>query len=151
MDTLGLAEPPFPKLSSDEILELERIYKDLGEKPLDRKFCQEIAKCFSSSSNGAGKTPLSWQQVLRWFKNRQKVSQGKDSSSCNMLELSAELSDSSLLEIADLSELAFEARSIKDIAWHDVAMFLNYRVMSTGELVSFFCILIYVFSILLSL
>ncbi|TKY64448.1 SAWADEE HOMEODOMAIN-like 1 [Spatholobus suberectus] len=147
MDKLGLSESPFPKLSPDEILELERIYKDMGERPLDRKVCQEIAKRFSSSSNGAAKTSLSWQQVQQWFKNRQRMTQDKDSSSFNLLKLSADLSDSSLLgngdksssnskgkQVEDLSELAFEARSTKDVAWHDVAMFLNYRVMSTGEL-----------------
>ncbi|RDX81197.1 Protein SAWADEE HOMEODOMAIN-like 1, partial [Mucuna pruriens] len=158
MNDLGLSESSFPKLSSGEILELERIYEDMGENPLDRKLCQEIAKRFSSSSNGASKTSLSWQQVVKflrplgtlvqqWFKNRQGVSLEKDSSSHDLLKLSADLSDSPLLgngdksssnsegkQIADLSELAFEARSTKDVAWHDVAMFLNYRVLSTGEL-----------------
>ncbi|XP_014515925.1 protein SAWADEE HOMEODOMAIN HOMOLOG 1 isoform X2 [Vigna radiata var. radiata] len=129
MDTSTLTEQPFLKLSSDEMLELERIYKDMGEKPLDWKLCQEIARRFSSLSNGAGKTSLSGQQVEQWFKNRQRASQNKDSSSPNLVSLSAGLSSSK-----DISDLAFEARSTKDIAWHDVALFLNYRVMCSGEL-----------------
>ncbi|XP_020227511.1 protein SAWADEE HOMEODOMAIN HOMOLOG 1 isoform X1 [Cajanus cajan] len=140
MNKLGLTESPFPTLSSDEMLELENIYKDMGEKPLDRMLCQEIAKNFSSSSNGASKTSLSWQQVQQWFRNRQRVTQVKDSSSPCLL--SPDHSHSFLLgsgdgnssSSKDLSELAFEARSTKDVAWHDVAMFLNYRVLSTGEL-----------------
>ncbi|KAL9304432.1 hypothetical protein ACSQ67_021695 [Phaseolus vulgaris] len=134
MDTLGLTEQPYPKLSSDEMLELERIYKDMGEKPLDRKLCQEIAKRFSSLSNAAGKTPLSWLQVEQWFKDRQRVSQNKDSSSSSLLPLSADLSSSKGTQATDISDLAFEARSTKDIAWHDIALFLNYRVLCTGEL-----------------
>ncbi|XP_047177384.1 protein SAWADEE HOMEODOMAIN HOMOLOG 1-like isoform X2 [Vigna umbellata] len=129
MDTSTLTEQPFLKLSSDEMLELERIYKDMGEKPIDWKLCQEIARRFGSLSNAAGKTSLSWQQVEQWFKNRQRVSQNKDSSSPNLVPLSAGLSSSK-----DISDLAFEARSTKDVAWHDVALFLNYRVMCSGEL-----------------
>ncbi|XP_017407436.1 protein SAWADEE HOMEODOMAIN HOMOLOG 1 isoform X2 [Vigna angularis] len=129
MDTSTLTEQPFLKLSSDEMLELERIYKDMGEKPIDWKLCQEIARRFSSLSNTARKTSLSWQQVEQWFKNRQRVSQNKDSSSPNLVPLSAGLSSSK-----DISDLTFEARSTKDVAWHDVALFLNYRVMCSGEL-----------------
>ncbi|KOM27391.1 hypothetical protein LR48_Vigan406s020100 [Vigna angularis] len=125
MDTSTLTEQPFLKLSSDEMLELERIYKDMGEKPIDWKLCQEIARRFSSLSNTARKTSLSWQQVEQWFKNRQRVSQNKDSSSPNLVPLSA---------ATDISDLTFEARSTKDVAWHDVALFLNYRVMCSGEL-----------------
>ncbi|BAT98476.1 DNA-binding transcription factor [Vigna angularis] len=131
MDTSTLTEQPFLKLSSDEMLELERIYKDMGEKPIDWKLCQEIARRFSSLSNTARKTSLSWQQVEQWFKNRQRVSQNKDSSSPNLVPLSAGLSSS---KATDISDLTFEARSTKDVAWHDVALFLNYRVMCSGEL-----------------
>ncbi|KAB5574285.1 hypothetical protein DKX38_001479 [Salix brachista] len=35
---------------------------------------------------------------------------------------------------SDLSELIFEALSSKDNAWYDVASFLNYRVLCSGEL-----------------
>ncbi|KAM7480489.1 hypothetical protein LguiA_028702 [Lonicera macranthoides] len=36
--------------------------------------------------------------------------------------------------VAGLSELVFEAISSKDMAWYDVAAFLNYRVVYSGEL-----------------
>lgn len=36
--------------------------------------------------------------------------------------------------VAELSELVFEALSSKDSAWFDVAAFLNFRVLCTGEL-----------------
>ncbi|OIT22976.1 PREDICTED: protein SAWADEE HOMEODOMAIN HOMOLOG 1 [Nicotiana attenuata] len=34
----------------------------------------------------------------------------------------------------ELAELSFEALSAKDLAWYDVASFLNFRVLRTGEL-----------------
>ncbi|KAJ8535908.1 hypothetical protein K7X08_034309 [Anisodus acutangulus] len=34
----------------------------------------------------------------------------------------------------EISELAFEALSAKDLAWYDVGSFLNFRVLRTGEL-----------------
>ncbi|XP_027336698.1 protein SAWADEE HOMEODOMAIN HOMOLOG 1-like isoform X3 [Abrus precatorius] len=134
MDKSSLNESPFPKLSLDEVLELERLYQDMGEKSLDRKFFQEIAKHFSSSSNCAAKTPLSWQQVQQWFKNKEKESQDNLSDSCNLENGHKSTSSSKVKPDVDLSDLAFEARSSKDFAWHDIAMFLNHRVMSTGEL-----------------
>ncbi|WVZ22808.1 hypothetical protein V8G54_001352 [Vigna mungo] len=149
MDTSTLTEQPFLKLSSDEMLELERIYKDMGEKPLDRKLCQEIARRFSSLSNAAGKTSLSWQQVEQWFKNRQRVSQSKDRSSPNLVPLSANLSSSKDTENKVHKQVQqfmlnhavlCGCRNCKVIClqhscvMHDVALFLNYRVMCSGEL-----------------
>ncbi|XP_027906854.1 protein SAWADEE HOMEODOMAIN HOMOLOG 1-like isoform X2 [Vigna unguiculata] len=66
---------------------------------------------------------LSSDEVEQWFKGRQRVSQNKDSSS-----------SSKGRQATDISELGFEARSTKDIAWHDVALFSNYRVLCSGEL-----------------
>ncbi|GMY13122.1 protein sawadee homeodomain like 1 [Fagus crenata] len=37
-------------------------------------------------------------------------------------------------KVSNLSELAFEAKSLKDNAWYDVASFLTFRVLCTGEL-----------------
>ncbi|XP_061358382.1 protein SAWADEE HOMEODOMAIN HOMOLOG 1-like isoform X2 [Gastrolobium bilobum] len=135
------------KLSVDEILELERMYIEMGGKTLDRNFCKKIAKSFSSSSEHAGITSLSWKQVHQWFQNKHKKSQAEDTSSPEALKLSVDISDTSNLrkehksfpctegeQVADISELTFEARSSKDSAWHDVAMFLNFRVLSKGEL-----------------
>ncbi|XP_004510301.1 protein SAWADEE HOMEODOMAIN HOMOLOG 1-like [Cicer arietinum] len=138
----------FPKYSMDEILELERIYNEKGEHSLDQSFCKEIATNFSSSSNRVGKTSVSWEQVHQWFQSKQRESKDHQvASSPDGLNLYVDLSDKSSsrtghgsspdpegTQAADLSDLTFEAVSIKDNAWHDVAMFLNYRVLSTGEL-----------------
>ncbi|KAK2352935.1 protein SAWADEE HOMEODOMAIN [Trifolium repens] len=146
MKDLTSNESPCPKLSMDEILELERIYNDVGEKSLDHNFCKDIATTFSSSSNSVSKNSLSWEQVQQWFQNKHRESKGQFASSPEGLSLFVDLSDKSSkkghksspkpkgIQAADLSEMAFEAISIKDSAWHDVAMFLNYRVLCTGEL-----------------
>ncbi|KEH18213.1 putative SAWADEE domain-containing protein [Medicago truncatula] len=147
MKELTSNESPFPKLSLDEILELERIYNDVGEKSLDPNFCKDIAANFSSSSNSDGKTSLTWEQVQQWLQNKHTETKGHFASSPEGLNLVVDLSGKSSsikgnksspkpkgIQAADLSELAFEAVSIKDNAWHDVSMFLNYRVLCTGEL-----------------
>ncbi|TRO68170.1 hypothetical protein FKB34_17635, partial [Glycocaulis profundi] len=36
--------------------------------------------------------------------------------------------------VAELSDLIFEALSAKDCAWYDVATFLTFRIMYSGEL-----------------
>ncbi|CAL0335132.1 unnamed protein product [Lupinus luteus] len=119
----------------------------MGEKSLDRNFCQELAINFSSSSDRAGKTSLSWEQVQDWFQNKLKELQAIVTVSPDPLNVVVDHSDASILgnghqsssatkgnPATNLNKLKFEARSFKDFAWHDVASFLSFRVMSTGEL-----------------
>ncbi|GAV61268.1 hypothetical protein CFOL_v3_04796 [Cephalotus follicularis] len=130
-----------------EILELQNTYKEKGENALNQEVCQELATCFSSSLNRYGKPAIAWEQVQSWFEDKQKESKAKLSSLHMALELCDNLSDETtsrnepeiLLKpkgsrIADLSELAYEAKSSKDYAWYDVSSFLTYRVLCTGEL-----------------
>ncbi|XP_058743621.1 protein SAWADEE HOMEODOMAIN HOMOLOG 1-like [Vicia villosa] len=146
MKELTSNESPFLNLSMDEILELERAYNGAREKSLDQSFCMEIATSLSSLSN---KKSLSWEQVQQWFQNKHRELTGQVVSSVELegLNLYVDLSDESSsrkehkispnpkgIKAEDLSELGYESISIKDKAWHDVAMFLNYRVLSTGEL-----------------
>ncbi|MED6118890.1 hypothetical protein PIB30_006681 [Stylosanthes scabra] len=135
------------KFSKDEVKELERIHKEMGEKSVDQNFCKSVAISFSSSSRRAGKASLTWEQVRHWFQNKLKESETNVASSTSSMDLYVDLSEASILrngqksssnakgkQAEDISELTFEARSSKDVAWHDVASFLNYRVVSTGEL-----------------
>ncbi|KAK7255448.1 hypothetical protein RIF29_28858 [Crotalaria pallida] len=138
MDKLSLIESASHQFSIDE---------EMGEKSLDQNFCQKIAKNFSSSSESAGKSSLSWEQVQHWFQNKQKELQANVTLSPDPLKVVVNDSDASMLRnghnsfatpkgkpATDLNKLKFEARSFKDLAWHDVSSFLNFRVMSTGEL-----------------
>ncbi|PNY02727.1 hypothetical protein L195_g026046 [Trifolium pratense] len=82
-----------------------------------------------SSSNSVGKNSLSWEQVQQWFQNKHRESKGQFASSPEGLNLFVDLSEKSSIkghksspkpkgiQAADLSEMAFEAISIKDNAW----------------------------------
>ncbi|XP_022723504.1 protein SAWADEE HOMEODOMAIN HOMOLOG 1 isoform X2 [Durio zibethinus] len=127
-----------------EILEMENMYKEIGEETLNKEFCQKLATNFSCSSNRMGKSAVKWQQVQIWFQEKLLKTQNKHAPSSLALKLFVDLSDANssnpgILQrrkgtVEDLKELSFEARSSKDFAWYDVESFLNYRVLSTGEL-----------------
>ncbi|XVF26835.1 hypothetical protein REPUB_Repub14bG0053300 [Reevesia pubescens] len=134
-----------------EILEMENIYKEIGEETLNEEFCQRLATNFSCSSNRMGKSTVTWQQVQIWFQEKQMEIQTKQMSSPTALELFVDLSGEDSInplenfnplehlqrrkaKVEDLKGLSFEARSSKDYAWYDVESFLSYRVLSTGEL-----------------
>ncbi|XP_002515974.2 protein SAWADEE HOMEODOMAIN HOMOLOG 1 isoform X1 [Ricinus communis] len=129
-----------------EMVEMENIYKELGEESLDSEFCERLATSFSFTANRAGKPAITWEQVQSWFEDRQKESRPRVSPSPLSLKLFVDLSNAKISsdapessrnskgKVTDLSELIFEARSSRDNAWYDVAAFLNYRVLSTGEL-----------------
>ncbi|XP_024923671.3 protein SAWADEE HOMEODOMAIN HOMOLOG 1-like isoform X4 [Ziziphus jujuba] len=97
-----------------EIVEMENLYKEVGEQSLDKEFCQDVA--MSCKSSRAGKPSITWEQVHKWFQNKHEGLQAKSKGP------------------TDISELAFEAKSLKDNAWYDVASFLSYRVLCSGEL-----------------
>lgn len=133
--------------SLSEIVEMENIINEMGEKALHQEFCDELATRLSSSAIRAGRAALTWQQVQSWFQDKHKELQAETVSSPVALKLFVDLSDANISRNAsessqkpegndatDLSELAFEAKSFKDDAWYDVASFLTFRVLCTGEL-----------------
>ncbi|XP_015902373.3 protein SAWADEE HOMEODOMAIN HOMOLOG 1-like isoform X1 [Ziziphus jujuba] len=129
-----------------EIVEMENLYKEVGEQSLDKEFCQDVAMRYSCKSSRAGKPSITWEQVHKWFQNKHEGLQAKSTSPPAAFKLSVDLSGFSVLEEpessqkpegkgpTDISELAFEAKSLKDNAWYDVASFLSYRVLCSGEL-----------------
>ncbi|GAB4850278.1 hypothetical protein Ancab_029576 [Ancistrocladus abbreviatus] len=138
----------FPSLFSDsEIAEMENLFRQVGEESLTQEFCEDLAASFSSSTARAGKPSIHWKQVQSWFQDRQNgvlsintspaVGQ-KDSHLPSNISTSSKIPETSVVlkggRAAELAELAFEARSSRDNAWYDVAQFLNYRVLCTGEL-----------------
>ncbi|KAH8520926.1 hypothetical protein Peur_039701 [Populus x canadensis] len=129
-----------------EMLEMENMFKELEEGPLAPQFCEKLASSFSLAPSRAGKQAITPRQVKSWFQDRLKKSRPRVASSNMALKLFADLSDASASfgatessqklkgNASDLSELIFEALSSKDNAWYDVASFLNYRVVCSGEL-----------------
>ncbi|GMH17686.1 hypothetical protein Nepgr_019527 [Nepenthes gracilis] len=131
--------------SESEIAEMENLFRQVGEESLSQEFCREIAASFSSSTCRAGKPAVHWEQVRSWFheKNSELLAKSssteqKDSSLPLDVCIPSKMPETSIVlkggGAAELSELAFEAKSSRDSAWYDVASFLNYRVLCTGEL-----------------
>ncbi|PSR96141.1 Protein SAWADEE HOMEODOMAIN like [Actinidia chinensis var. chinensis] len=136
-----------PEFTLAEIMVLENLYKEVGEKSLSQEFCEEVVNNFSCSKYRTGKPAIEWEQVQSWFLDKQKELAAKVPTSTITHEefiprsnLALTVSVPEILlkskgeRIAGLPELAFEAKSFKDSAWYDVAAFLNYRVLCTGEL-----------------
>ncbi|KAL4653147.1 hypothetical protein ACB092_01G281800 [Castanea dentata] len=130
-----------------EIKDMEKIFKERGEQSLGQAFFQDIATSFSCSASRAGKSAITWEQVQNCFPNTQEQLQYKVTPSSGALKLFDDLSDVPISskapesffnpkgkKISDLSGLTYEAKSMKDNAWYDVASFLNYKFLSTGEL-----------------
>ncbi|KAL6226673.1 hypothetical protein ACLB2K_000634 [Fragaria x ananassa] len=132
-----------------EIMKLENIFKETPQQALTQGFFQNLAIDFSCQPSRLGKSDITQQQVEGWFQSRRKEIQAKGTTSSGafdwVVESHEDLSDLTMFSnepdnsqkdpcITDLSELAFEAKSSKDGAWYDVASFLTYRVVSSGEL-----------------
>ncbi|KAM7254649.1 hypothetical protein ACFE04_004029 [Oxalis oulophora] len=133
-----------------EVMEMQIAYKEKRGDTLNEGFCRQLANKFSSSSKRAGKTAIEWEQVQSWFLEKQEQSEPKPAPPNLAIELFMDCpvpdpvairhrplnlpSPSDNIKIADLSEMAFEAKSSKDYAWYDVASFRSYRVLCSGEL-----------------
>lgn len=119
--------------SESEIAEMENLFRQVRKEALTQEFCQDLATSFSSSTCRIGKPHISWHQVHLWFQNKQK-----ETSAFTNESMSKKAPKTSMVlkggTASELAELAFEAKSSRDNAWYDVGTFLNYRVLSTGEL-----------------
>ncbi|KAL2493144.1 Protein SAWADEE HOMEODOMAIN1 [Abeliophyllum distichum] len=140
-------EDDFPEFTLAEIVEMEKKFKELKEKAISQVICQELAAKFSCSPHRSGKSSVKWEQVQGWFQDKEKSLAAKVTSSSSCREIVAytnaaprrkkvkvPVSTISADEAAvALSNLIFEAKSAKDYAWFDVGSFLNYKVLSSGE------------------
>ncbi|CAA7028618.1 unnamed protein product [Microthlaspi erraticum] len=137
------ASPNFTDFTLAEIVDMENLYKELGDQSLHKDFCQTVASSFSFSVNRKGKPSITWEQVQSWFQEKLKQQNQADfktkpSPPLQIADLS-NLSDANSVpkrkgKASDLMDLAFEAKSERDDAWYDVAYFRTYRTLSNGEL-----------------
>ncbi|KFK43779.1 hypothetical protein AALP_AA1G171400 [Arabis alpina] len=152
----------FTEFTLAEIVDMENLYKELGDQSLHKDFCQTVASTFSCSANRNGKASITWKQVHSWFQGKLKQPnkakfKAVPSPPVQIIDLSnpiharnrpsppLQILDFSNLsyagnaprrkgKVSDVSDLAFEAKSARDYAWYDVASFTTYRVIRTGEL-----------------
>ncbi|GAB2293498.1 hypothetical protein Dimus_027703 [Dionaea muscipula] len=136
------ASPPI--FTDSEIAEMENLFREVGEESLGQEFCEELAASFSSSTCRDGKPSIHWEEIQIWFQGKQDArstltSTGRKDPHLPLdATISSKIPETSIVlkggMAAELSELAFEARSSKDFAWFDVASFLNFRILVTGDL-----------------
>ncbi|XP_010476602.1 PREDICTED: protein SAWADEE HOMEODOMAIN HOMOLOG 1 [Camelina sativa] len=142
----------FTEFTLAEIVDMENLYKEIGDQSLQKDFCQTVASTFSCSTNRKGKPSVTWKQVQGWFQEKLKQqSQPKyktlpspplqivDLSNPNFAGKAVNVGNATYVQrrkgkASDVSDLAFEARSARDYAWYDVSSFVTYRVLRTGEL-----------------
>ncbi|XP_023633023.1 protein SAWADEE HOMEODOMAIN HOMOLOG 1 isoform X1 [Capsella rubella] len=142
----------FTEFTLSEIVDMENLYKELGDQSLQKDFCQTVASTFSCSLNRNGKSSVTWKQVQSWFQEKLKQQtlpkydtlpssplEILDLSNLNFAENAVNVEKATYVQrrkgkASDVSDLAFEARSSRDFAWYDVSSFLTYRYLRTGEL-----------------
>ncbi|KAA0038625.1 protein SAWADEE HOMEODOMAIN-like protein 1-like isoform X1 [Cucumis melo var. makuwa] len=144
----------FSGFTKGEIEKMEKLLEESGEQSLNRDFCQKVTKRFNRSSGRAGKPVIKWTEVVYdWLQSRlqdlpkiekrmseipkacpsNKTQESSQGPEVCMEQGQVEAILTSGEKSPDLSELEFEARSSKDGAWYDVAMFLTHRFLSSGE------------------
>ncbi|KAK6124684.1 hypothetical protein DH2020_041567 [Rehmannia glutinosa] len=139
-------EDDLPEFTLAEIIEMEKLFKKMRDKPITQEFCQGLSAKFSSSTYRSEKSPIKWEQVQSWFQDKLTASEaaviptsddkGNVDSKVALVEKRTKATTISASEAAkELPDLLFEAKSAKDYAWFDVGSFLTYRVLNSGELV----------------
>ncbi|RLM86731.1 hypothetical protein C2845_PM04G14910 [Panicum miliaceum] len=144
------------RFTPSEIARMEKLAAERKEQVLDNKFCQKLAEEFNCSAGRAGSKVLQATQVQGWFLNKfpvsatkptcvPTISQEKASTAevnVSVSEKKSAASEEKLFpldtktrdKIPDLEELEFEAKSSKDSAWYDIALFLAHRRNRAGEI-----------------
>ncbi|KAG6608096.1 Protein SAWADEE HOMEODOMAIN-like 1, partial [Cucurbita argyrosperma subsp. sororia] len=129
----------FSGFTKGEIEKMEKLLEESGLQLLNREFCQKVTQGFNRSSGRAGKPVIKWMEVYNWLqsrlqdfpKNEKRMSEIPEACPSNKTQESSQRPEGE--KSPDLSELEFEARSSKDGAWYDVAMFLTHRFLRSGE------------------
>lgn len=137
-----------PEFTFSEIMHLEKLLKEMKDKPIDEMLCRVISAKFNCSTFRSGKPPIQWAQVQSWFRDKQivvgattvasppKGAVVSSNTKAAVIKKREKVATISASEAAvELSNLMFEARSAKDSAWFDVGTFLTYRYLYSGELV----------------
>ncbi|XP_072993186.1 protein SAWADEE HOMEODOMAIN HOMOLOG 1 [Typha latifolia] len=144
-DGLETRELP-PSFSESEIKQMEKLILEKKDELLDESLFWKLTEEFNLGR--AGNKAIQMEQVQGWFQD--KISQASENTPSSPIasEEMLPVSDTSLSNNAPESssdlhkgtkdkipeELEFEAKSSRDGAWYDVAMFLAHRVLASGEL-----------------
>ncbi|KAL6559922.1 hypothetical protein OROGR_005039 [Orobanche gracilis] len=145
-EAMKMKDDDLPEFTLSEVLKMEKLFKKMNNKPIDQELCERLSAKFNCSPYRPEKPPVKWEQVQGWFQNKQtdltaevvpsSYDKGIVRSKAPASEKRTKARTISASEAAKvLPDLLFEAQSAKDGAWFDVASFLTYRVLYSGELV----------------
>ncbi|XP_022936583.1 protein SAWADEE HOMEODOMAIN HOMOLOG 1-like isoform X3 [Cucurbita moschata] len=132
----------FSGFTKGEIAKMEKLIEESGEQLLDRDFCQKVTKRFKytiglkadcKTSQKLKRGCLKFPKLALPIRLRKVLKAPKMGPFSFAPPHANDLCLKAGKKKPDLSELEFEARSSKDGAWYDVAMFLTHRFLSSGE------------------
>ncbi|XP_052160144.1 protein SAWADEE HOMEODOMAIN HOMOLOG 2-like isoform X1 [Oryza glaberrima] len=143
-----MGRPPTPstggpgfRFTQEEVAEMESLLRHLNNGIPDGSLIQSLADRFTASAARAGKVGVRSKQVWYWFQNR-KYSQRSRNSTKMLPAASGDHKSAfarssvqkSVKNSLEGGQLEFEAKSVRDGAWYDVAAFLSHRLSQSGEL-----------------
>ncbi|KAL6585075.1 hypothetical protein OROMI_004364 [Orobanche minor] len=145
-EAMKMKDDDLPEFTLSEVLKMEKLFKKMNNKPIDQELCERLSAKFNCSPYRPEKPPVKWEQVQDWFQNKQtylaaevvpsSYEKGIVLSKAPLAEKRTKARTISASKAAKvLPDLLFEAQSAKDGAWFDVASFLTYKVLYSGELV----------------
>ncbi|CAN6461432.1 unnamed protein product [Victoria cruziana] len=138
---------PAFRFTQNEVMEMESCLRDANNGMPAREVLVMLAEKFSASADRSGKIVVQTKQVWNWFQNRRYAQRARSSRPPAKLSISPLPRDDSISSrhvihpasvpagknVADGSQMEFEAKSARDGAWYDVASFVSHRMFETGD------------------
>ncbi|CAK9178077.1 unnamed protein product [Ilex paraguariensis] len=151
---------PSFRFNSTEVAEMDSILQAHNLAMPAREILDGLAEKFSVSAERSGKITVQMKQVWNWFQNRRYALRAKATKSSGKLSVSpmpqapqlvpaasatvrsvpqtpqplaAPSAKSGGSNVPENSQMEFEAKSARDGAWYDVALFLSHRYLETGD------------------
>ncbi|KAM3245699.1 hypothetical protein ACQJBY_056816 [Aegilops geniculata] len=120
-----------------EVAKMEEVLREIDAMP-KRPVIQGLIDHFNASTDrsGNGKVPVQYNQVRNWFHNRRSA-QSQRSRKMMLPPVYEEhhpVAGSYLGNISsDGGHVQFEAKSVRNGAWYDVAAFMSHRFIETRD------------------
>ncbi|XP_047336692.1 uncharacterized protein LOC124940241 isoform X2 [Impatiens glandulifera] len=143
---------PSFRFNAAEVAEMEAILHEHKNQMPTREALTDIAEKFSTTAERSGKFVVQMKQVWNWFQNRRYAIRAKGVRVPGLLNAApmprqdptvvrsipqpppTVVPPSTVLKsVSDSSHMEFEAKSARDGAWYDVAMFISHRSVETGD------------------
>ncbi|ONK73761.1 uncharacterized protein A4U43_C04F35000 [Asparagus officinalis] len=138
---------PAFRFTQNEVVEMEACLQEVHNTVPSREVICSLAEKFSASPDRFGKFVVQPKQVWNWFQNRRYAQRAKLGKAPGKLSVSPMPREDSAAfrnvappisappgrNPSDNAQVEFEAKSARDGAWYDVAVFLSHRMFETGD------------------